>query len=283
MRIPRFAFALMLVMIALLSTGLVLVRARQVQPWWFELEIRFPNGQVISGIQNSTDLENKPTGLEFVQQAEDGELAYVIRVIDSRDGAEQIGIRAQKFPSNVDWHSAIQRLQAPQQVDWYVPGKKVRLSVPGYESLQITAQMLGEAPEHDASRESFLPKTGELRLMWPVLLRDRKFVGSLNGGTTYASDDYLAAFYVPGEGLFLVSPGSFEGAIEAKLVNSQIEFTSHGHSYLLLTGSPIVGGEQERSVWVTHLPNFKLRTSEKRDTTAVFCVKASEVAELSKR
>ena len=176
----------------------------------------------MTGVLSSSELEAKPR--EFVQPMPDGNLAYVARLIDSKEGSVEIGIRAQKFPSTLDSHSALEQVRnAPEQTNWYVAGQKVPVPVKGYESFEITGQLLTEPPEHDDAREPFLPENGEVRLSSPVLLRNGKLVGDLNGATAYAPAGYVAAFYAPGEGLFLFSLDTFDGAVEATLENSRTQ------------------------------------------------------------
>jgi hypothetical protein len=281
MRVPRFALALMIVVITALSAGLMLVRAREVTPWWFEFSMQMPIGGTMTGVMKSTELEGKPR--EFVQPMSDSNLAYVVRLVDSKKGAVEIGIRAQKSPSSLDWHAALVQVRtAPEQINWYVPGQKVPVPVKGYESIEITGQLLAEAPEHDATREPFLPKSSELRLSSPVLLRDGKLVADMNGATTYASTGYVAAFYAPGEGLFLFSFDNFTGAVEAKLENSQIEFMSGGQTYQLLSGAPIIAGEQHnRKLWVAHIrKTLKLGGHGKSEVMSVWSSKISEEPQL---
>jgi hypothetical protein len=284
MRVPRFVLALMIVVITALSAGILLVRARQVTPWWFEFSIQVPNSGAMTAVLRSSELEAKPR--EFVQPMPDGNLAYVVRLVDSKEGAEEIGIRAQKFASSLDFHSALEQVRkAPERISWYVPGQKVAVPVQGYESFEITGQLLSEPPEHDVTREPFLPKNGELRLSSPVLLCNGKLVADMNGATTYASTGYIAAFYVPGEGVFLFSFDSFDGAVEARLENSQLEFKSEGRSYQLLTGTPIVAGEQfNRKVWVAHIrKTLTMGEHGKRESLAVWSMKTSEVPGLLQR
>lgn len=298
MRIPKFAFALMLVLIAVLSTGLVLVRARDNQPWWFEFDVQFPprtatissvlsakdlqGGVGGTGIR-SADLERNASGLDFVQPLTKTQLAWTVRLIDSKDGAHQIGIRAREVPLGLDRKSAIEQAHgAPEQVEWYEPGKPVQIRVP-QSDLQITAQVLNQPPFMDL-KQSFLPKPEQLRLIWPALLRDGEFIGGLNGGTAEASGDGVDALYIPGHGLFLFSRERFEGSTEAKLENSQVTFSLASRSYVLFTGAPMASfsGQPRGTLWVRHLPRFTLRTSDgKVVTPAVMSVPAAEVQKLA--
>jgi hypothetical protein len=272
MRIPRFAFALMLVVIAMLSTGLVLVKAREKTKPWFVFQMKNPNDHYEGATYYDplTQL-SKPDGIESVQNfGPDGMMAYTIRVLDSKEGALKIGIRTQKLPPHPDDLSAQERTSAlaqarnaPEKVDWYLPGQKVRIPVVGFESYEFTGLLLDKVPDiFDPALKQYLPKEGTLRLYSPVLLRENKLVGNLNGikaeGTYYK--DGGAYFYFPGEGAFLLSLNDFAGAIEGKRSGSEVEFTINGHSYLLLTGAPLASDE-EGKIWVANYPNYNPKGS----------------------
>src|SRR5580700_3793755 len=125
----------------------------------------------------------------------DGNLACVVRLVDSKEGAEEIGIRAQRVPSSLDSHSALEQVRnAPDKIDWHAPGQKVVVPAPGYESFETTGQLLSEPPEHDVARETLLPKNGELRLSTPGLPSNGKLVTNMSGATTYASTGEVVAF-----------------------------------------------------------------------------------------
>lgn len=302
MKIPRFAFALMLVLIAALSTGLVLVRARDNQPWWFELDVQFapreatapsvPSAKDLEGETGTTgirsaDLERNASGLDFVNSLAQSQLAWTVRLIDSKDGVQQIGIRACEVPLGVDRKSAIEQAHAaPEQVDWYEPGKSIQIRLPESEPhLRITAQVLNESPAFLYLKQSILPKPDQLRLVWPALLRNGKFIGGLNGGTAEASGDGVAALFIPRQGLFLFSREKFEGAAQATLENSQVTFSLDGQSYMLFTGAPmaVFNGDARGTIWVRHLPKFVFRTSDGGVTSAVLSIRASEVPKFAEQ
>lgn len=286
MRIPRFAFALMLVAIAILSTGLVLVRARENQAWWFELNVGFPpHGAVISSILSAVNFKGEHS-LDFVQPLADSQLAWTARLIDSKDGAQEIGIRARQVALSLDQPAAIEEAhKAPEQVNWYVPGKPVQVQMPGSEShLAITAETLNQSPWHSTNLEKTLPPPPVpqdfIGLNFPVLLRDGKLIagGSVHAGAV-ASSDGIVALYEPGQGAFLFSRDPFEGAIQAKIDENHATFSLSGHSYLLITDVPMATfrGEPQGEIWVRHLPKYKFRTSEGKDVGAVFTVPRAQL------
>ena len=279
MRIPRFAFALMLVVIVTLSTGLVLVGAKEKAEPIFQFQIKSPsnsnapNGMGVTYNFSLTDLSKnegcKNDGCGLAQDEPDGMLVYVIRLLDSNDGAAKIGIRAQKIPLNPNEESSEQeRLSAiaqvrktPENVNWYIPGQKVRIPVEGFESYEITGQLFDKIPDAiNPALQPYLPKEGVMRINSPVLLQENELVYNFNGCASSVGGDGNRSdgifLYVPGMGKFLFSPHDFAGAVEGKRSNSQVGFTSNGQSYLLLTGAPIAAGEQEGKIWVAHFPNF---------------------------
>lgn len=288
MRIPRIAFALMLVAIAVLSTGLVLVRARDNQPWWFEMNVHFPpQGAVISSILSASNFKSKSPQLDFVQPLAHSQLAWSVRLIDSRDGAEQIGIRARELPLSLDQSSAIEQAHAaPEQVNWFVSGKPLHLQVPRSESgLEITAETFRESPWHyNLQQKPPLVKEGFLRLTFPELLCDGKLIagGSRSGAET--SGDGIIALYSPGQGAFLFSRERFEGATPAKVEENHVTFSVNGRSYLLLTESPTtdLNGAPKGSIWVRHLPKFRFRTSDGKNVGAVFTIPRAQLPYLDK-
>jgi hypothetical protein len=274
MRIPRVVFAMLVMLITVLATGLVLARAGNPKSY-VEFKMHDQSGTA-EYLLTLSELRNQASSFKGWQQMQEGHLGYIVREIDSKDGAEEFGIRAQMFPSSMDERSGLDQLsKAPEQVQWCVPGHEVRIPV---ASAEFTVQLLTALPEaFDPAKRPFLPNPDQLRLMSPVVLRDAKLVGDGNRMSAIASREAnVAWFFVPGEGAFLFSLDKFEGAVEGQLKNSQVAFRSEGQSYLLLTGAPIVGGEQERTIWAAHAPKAKFRFDGK-ETTAIGAVRASDV------
>lgn len=281
MRIPRFALALMIVVIATLSAGLMLVRAKNV--WWFQLDIGFPNGGNITQIFQSSELQAKPR--EVVQHMTDSNLAYAVRLIDWKEGSVELGIRTQKFPIGLNSQSMLEQVRrAPEQVSWFGQNQELPIHVEGYEAFKITGKLLTKAPEDFPPLETYLPKPGELRLSSPVLLRDGRLVGDLNGATAYAGNGWVAAYYVPREGVFLFSAEPFEGAIRGGVNGSQLRFTSDGQSYQLLTGAPMVAYEVcDGRLWVAHYKKrVRWLNDGKTELSAVWTIKTGEIPEFLK-
>lgn len=276
MRIPRFALALMIVAIATLSAGLMLVRARDF--WWFQIDIQFPTGGDITQVFQSSELQTKPR--EVVQHMTDSNLAYAIRLIDWKEGSVELGIRSQKFPEGLTSQTMLEQVRsAPEQINWFGQDRKLPIHVEGYGAFKITGELLTKAPADSPSFETYLPKPGELRLSSPVLLRDGRLVGDLNGATALAESGWVDGFYVPHEGVFLFSAEPFEGAVRGKVQGSQVQFSSDGQSYQLLTGAPMVGFEVcDGRLWVAHYKKTLHWGNEgKTEILAVWTMKTGEI------
>lgn len=280
MRISRFALALMIVAIATLSAGLMLVRARDI--WWFQMAIQFPNGGDITQVFQSSELQTKPR--EAVQHMTGSNLAYAIRLIDWKQGSVELGIRAQKFPEGLNSQSMLEQVRnAPEQINWFGQDRKLPIHVEGYEAFEITGELLTKAPDDFPSLETYLPKPGELRLSSPVLLRNGRVVGDLNGATAYAGSGWVDAYYVPHEGVFLFSAEPFKGAIRGKVQGSQVQFSSDGQSYQLLTGAPMVALEVcNGRLWVAHYKKTLYFSGDKTEKLAVFTLRVGEISSFLK-
>jgi hypothetical protein len=280
MRIPRVVFAMLMMLITVLAAGLVLARTGNTKSY-VEFKIRDQDGTV-EYLMTLSELRGKASGVRGWQDMRDGNLGYIIREIESKEGAEKLGIRALKFPLGAEQHSALEQVsKAPEQVQWYVPGQEVHIPVAGYESSEITVQLATKLPEaFDPAKRPFLPEAGELRLMSPALLRESKLVGDGNNmSATASAEASVAWFHVPGEGLFLFSLDKFEGAIAGQLENSRVEFRSEGQSYLLLTGAPLVGGDQgHRTIWVAHVSKPKITLNGKElENRGIGAMRTSDV------
>lgn len=291
MGIPRFAFALMLAAIVVLSTGLVLVRARNNPVWWLEMNVRFPpRGALISSIVSSTNFQPHRSQLDFVQPLTNSQLAWTVRLIESKDGAQKLGIRAREVPLSLDQPAAIEQAHSGhEQVNWYSPGSPIQIEVPGSaQHLTITTETLDKSPwaHYTLAKQSPQVPQGFIGLNFPVLLRDGSLIGS---DSTHAgaetSGDGIVALYIPGTGAFLFSREAFADSSPAAVDENHVTFSFERHSYLLLTSVPVASfnGAPEHTIWVRHLPKFKFRTSDGKNVAAVFTLTRSQLTARSHR
>jgi len=261
MRIPRFAFGAMLVSIVTLIAGIALTRA-QARELWFQFEVRERRGSVAEvGLMSAEPKGEVPDPGPVVINSElEGTLAFIVRVMEARNGSERLGVRALWLPRNSDLTDFEKKIQsAPEAEYWIVPGQKLSVPVKGYGQIEITGRLLDKLPNDQNPKEMRLyPKEGEFRLSSPqVLLLDGRVL-SKGGGDGYnnTKDGYFA-YYVPHDGFYIFAFSEFAGATEGSIKANQVEFTLDGRIYNLIASAPIVEPDIKR-IWVRHHAGSRL-------------------------
>jgi hypothetical protein len=133
---------------------------------------------------------------------------------------------------------------------WFAPGEPGELAMAGGVKMQITSEWMDHMPIFIG--EAGDPAAGELRVISPVILKDAKVVGDLQGiSATATGQKYGVVLFVPGEGRFSFSPVSIAGAMQAKVSVNRVSFVEKGQTYQVVGGLPVTRAE---SVWVRHDP-----------------------------
>lgn len=141
----------------------------------------------------------------------------------------------------------------------FVSGQSIELPVPGGTPVTFTGTLVQRPDSRNerATIESLLPKSDELAITMPALLRDgRELVVTVNAGGT-SKGDHVTALYVPGTGMFLFGLERFDGAREALAGGAALMFEADGHKYTLYSSLPMTAGEQPRRVWVRYLSGYR--------------------------
>jgi len=262
MRIPRLAFASMLVAIFLLSGGLVLVRARPNSAGsvlWLAVKLP-PDGKVLH-MALATDGEPDSDGFANFNTVPTGSIfSMSVRFLRREGDLVELGVKTRYENPKPDFTgSAGQRLEdIVQQSLWIEPGRNAEISVPGLGSIEFAGDFIDHKPPSFFSLEDTVdPKANEFRIVSPVLIRGKEVVFNLVGASS--TGDTIrgtgVSIYWPGEGRFLISPAPFKDAVEGLVVGeSQIKFSVEGQEYLLLTAVPVT---RARHVWIKHEPEYK--------------------------
>lgn len=284
MRIPRLAFALMANAILMLSTGIVVVRARAGSAAGpvFELKYKLPPTWRPILCVMTTDGNPQSNHCGGTSRLPSGLLLFNARLLANKEGRSEIGIKAKFVPGASsselsDFDAALG--DTPEQVLLLESDQKKEIVVPGFGTIEMEGKYLDHVPALLYSPDEALdPKPNEFRVVSPVLVRDNEVIANVEGSTSIETGDPDAAlmFYVPKGGRYLVSIRPFDGAEEGTVHLGQIKFSLEGHDYLLLTSMPITPAEH---VWVKHEPDFKpsermVRRSEARDDDPMFLVRS---------
>lgn len=260
MRIPRFAFALMLIAIFALSGGLALVKARsQTSGPVLLLRAKIPGKGIVATCTGRVTPEHDMCS--FAAIALPGGLTASLRFI-SRDGDRvQIGIRTKYEPPGRTpaWGYDEELKDVPLERFWMDPDKPLSVPIAGFGTMEIYGEFRDHEPPLPSPDATLDPAPNELRMWSPLMIRDSRILAdmaySFLGSPTQDSDSAVV-LYVPKEGRFIFALTPFEGAIEGDIRSNRIQFTENNHSYLLVTGGPVARSNYEH-VWVLHQPNWR--------------------------
>jgi hypothetical protein len=263
MRVPRFAFVFMLALIAALGSGLAVLKARPVRVLMLTVHPVNPQpGHTVRCALLIDDEKVSPCG--FMVEAKSGTVGSFIRIV--RRGGEhfELSVRTKfwPIPSGEDKsYSATLNFEdsqkLPETMYWFEPGQELEVEVPGFGTLLITGELRDHMPAILTSRDEQLdPEPNEIRIVSPVLLRDKERILDFEGASS-ASDEEGACvvMYAPQEGRYVLSLVRIEGAVEGDISQSRAHFKMNGKSYTLLTGAPIASRADR--MWILHQPNYK--------------------------
>jgi hypothetical protein len=258
MRIPRLAFASLIVGILIFASVLVVDKARAHDTGTVVmLTTSGPNGPQWDCALSTQGEDNRTCS--WFGKIGSQSLAYKVRLL-SRDGGRVLLAIRTRTPHPGDDLSAFTQdadsLARLKQV-WFEPGETLKFDVPEVGTLTLTGEWLDHVPIMGLLD----PGPNGLRLGSPLLLKDKVVVGDLSSsiGGYYGQDtpDWAMAFYIPGEGRFYLAELPMKGAVEAHVAFSRISFEEGGHSWELVSGVPVCRADH---VWVLHQPDSKMNT-----------------------
>ncbi len=258
MRIPRFAFALLLIAIVALGSGLIVTRAKA-----------HTEGSVLMLTITNTPESETPLrcALSLVDKKLD-RCAFLsppqnmlgIRILSHSADQIELGIREQYTPTPAkagSYTASINDLEKVPEVSyWFRPGEKLEIPIPGARPLNLTGELSDHIPpfvalNHDVEVD---PKARELRITSPLLLRGDKVLFDFEGGSSIQKGSSVVQMYMPGQGLWALSLRPLEGGVQAEVNMSRIKFDLEGEKYTFLTALPVT---REQHIWVLHDPKYK--------------------------
>ena len=255
MRIPRFAFALLLMTIVVLGSSLVMVKARA-----------HTEGTVLMLTANSPGAESLRCALSLVDKSKDSceqlsppQNLLGIRVLSHTGEQIELGIREQYNPVPVgagSYTASLTDLQKiPEKSYWFRPGEKLEVDVPGTTPLVLTGELTDHIPPFAGWADGKIdPQVGELRVTSPLLLRGNKVVHDFEGATAVQKDRFVVQMYIPSQGLWVLSLHPLPGAVEARVDLSRVKFEMNGQAYMFLMATPVTRNDH---MWVMHDPNYR--------------------------
>jgi hypothetical protein len=256
MRIPRFAFAVLLAATIVLGSSLVMVRARaHTQGSVLMLTAKSATGHTVRCALSLKD--EKADSCGSVRVVNGGAELFGFRIISDQGDHIKIGVRARFLPRNPGsgGFSSDQIDGFPETTYWLQVGEKVEAKVEGSDPMIITGELLDHMPTSLSvgGDEQLDPNPGEVRFVAPVLVRSHEVVSDFDGMTVKSVEkDHGIVLHVPHDGRYLVSSSPLEGAVEGHIKDSRVTFELNGQPYEFLTGAPVAQGDR---IWILHLPN----------------------------
>ena len=260
MRIPRFAFVLILLLIVGLSSGLVVVRARSnAQGPVLLVTLRLPDFHLSwqCALSMNGDQNRDCAGAMDVKNR--GVLEVGIQNPARQGDKITLGIRRQFLPISPNGSSftfSIADLEnLPMEQYELEPGQKLKIEIKGLGEAELTGELLDYMPALPLSPDETLdPAQDELRLISPLLLRGREAIIDNLGSATGTGKEGAVWVYARGVGRLIVSAENFQGAVKGQVSQSRIDFEIGGKKYQLLAGAPITRAQE---VWVQFDGNFQ--------------------------
>ena len=234
MRIPRFAFALLLMGIIGLSSGLTLVGVRaHAREAAIMLTVALEPDHVIPCGLSLEDKKYSDCGMSYGLSR--GMLTYTIRLLSKENDRVELGVKtyfAQGVHSNEGADEAIKSV--PERRFWFEPGKTLQIDVDKLGPITVTGEWLDHVPYFmtmDLER-NLEPDANQVRMVSPILLKGNRVLYDTRGGIAITGSQPDAAFwmYVPGSGLYVLSLSPAKNAVQGHVADNRVSFEIDGQS-----------------------------------------------------
>lgn len=271
MRIPKFAFASMFLVIMALAASLLVVKVgARSNGTVVLLSTAGPSGP-LADFPLSTQEKNQASWFGDVGSYH---LAYKVGIV-SRDGNRVLlVIHTRTFQHGDDLSAFTQNADplAAVNEEWLEPGEPLKLNVREIGTLTLTGVWMDHVPlAFGPEGQDFSAGAGEVRMIDALFLKDKIVVGDMGGlsdsVTPSSNPDEAMGIYVPGQGRFLISQLPMKAAVEAYVDLGRIRFEEGGHAWEFVAGAPV---SREQHLWVLHQPDFKLVVFGKVSGTTQF-------------
>ena len=269
MRIPRVAFAAIVVVLLAMSFGVAHRRVRahaSGSMLLINLEITGHEGSTFRCILKETD-SNKP-GCVFSTMQQGKPVAMEVDYQGKDGDGVRLAIRSlSQIPNSMtgDFETLREKMQS-QTVEYvsFQPGEAKTLHLAAISALvELHGEWTNYIPAHLDDKELLSPKEGLLRIYIPLLIRDHKLLNDF--GDVVATTNGRIELYGKQRGHLIISLQPKDEFIEAQAENSRITFKTDGHEYELVAGAPMT---QATTVWVRLDWNYKASGGEGGSITA---------------
>jgi hypothetical protein len=173
----------------------------------------------------------------------------------------QLGFRSKANPLSADGHNRMGVAEVrsePQAQYWFEPGQTLRIDMQDVGTFAVTGEWMDHTPVfyHNPALvgETMDPNAEELRLVSPLLLRDKQEIGEISDSAKATAPGDAIQVYIPPQGRYLLSLEPMKGAVEGNVRLNRITFELNGQENVFVSGAPVA---RAHTVWVLYEPDFK--------------------------
>jgi hypothetical protein len=257
MRIPKYAFALLVLAVVVLASSLTIVKVgAHSSGSVLILKFTGPDGNPHQCFFDTTK-KDYPCG--FFGRMGPSSVGFDFRTLARNGDDVQLGVRSAAYPigspsANHMGNPMVDKL--PEVQYSFEVGQVLKIDVEGLGTVAITGDWTDHVPTLITNTQAQLdPNVDELRIVSPLLLRDKQVVGDMEGASAIApGSSNVAMIYLPGTGRFLLSNTPMQHATQANVNLNRISFDVNGAHYVFLTGAPVTRSDK---IWVLYQPDFK--------------------------
>jgi hypothetical protein len=256
MRVPRLAVVSLLLVIAMLASGLVTtrVRARDQRNVVLLKVTQAPGQSVLCALSSVDEKWNLCSAISVVDS---GIIGYQMKLIAIDGDHVILGVKGMLVPKRTGDNSVDLRevMAQPEKQYSFEPGETSQVDIPGFGPMTVTGEWIDHVPAIVTENPSLDPDANQLRVYSPVILRDKQVLGDIRGNMISVDKTKSGVYiYFPSEGRLVLSTSPLPGSIRGRLQLNRAIFEIQGHRYEVIAGAPIARGDK---IWVLHEPNFE--------------------------
>jgi hypothetical protein len=249
MRIPRIAFACLVLLLVILGSRLALVEVgAHGDGSVLLLKLTTAHGESMQCYLPITDSDR--TTCNAFRQFDKNNLVYSLKAL-KRDGDRVLlSLRYRITPPGPGGYGPDTQKTLPETQSWFTPGATLSLPNTGELKLALTGEWADHIPVMTGGNQLLDPGPNEIRLTSPLLLKNNQVAGDyFDSSAVDDGPDAGVWFYIKGEGRFLLSSAPMQGADPAEVKFNRVSFESDGQKYIIVTGTPVT---REKNIWVLH-------------------------------
>ena len=254
MRVPRIAFACLVLLLVVLASRLALVEVRAHEDGSvLLLKLTPAEGDSINCDISTSDMDRNSCG--GLAQTDKHNLLFSVKAL-KRDGVRVLlSIRSRVTPLGPASYGLDTPGTLPETQSWFTPGETLAMPGTGEWRLAMTGVWADHIPVTLGSNQLLDPGPNEIRLTSPLLLKNTRVAGDFPDAGADADKPGEGVFlFIPGEGRFLLSSAPMTGAVPATVQLNRVSFDSGGQAYVIVTGMPV---SRAAKIWVLHDAAYK--------------------------